>query len=268
MKRKTFSNCADRKLIINSHVKYGTALDYLLASLRKYQFPLAEAVVFRGGAEADSEPQVRDDGITYVDLRLNSFDMTAFSGLSKHKDNSLVCAGLYFYIHDSTSIGPCFPQVFGEIKVEPSEVITPGTVHFSNQCVFGHSIVDSYGDAFDWEIDKNAGFDVESGGCADGPEGQLACPMSIYASKRTLIPERTHIGEVDVYNTTQPREVEYYRDWDLYKFFLFQPDTFGGDYKKDLSLKTNTSVMKPTWASNCARGLAAPDPTISPRSSS
>jgi len=253
MKRKTSSNCADRKLIINSHVEYGTALDYLLASLRKYRFPLKEAVVFRGGATADSEPQVRDDGITYADLKLNSFDMTAFSGLSKHKDNSLVCAGLYFYIHDSTSIGPCFSQVFTEIKAEPSEVITPGTSFFSNQCVFGHSIVDKYGDAFDWEMDKLAGFDIESGDCTRGPEGQLACALREYASKRTLIPERSQIGEEDVYNTTQPREVVYYRDWDLYKYFLYQPDTWGGDYRKDLALKENTSVMHPTWASDCAR---------------
>jgi len=221
MKRKTFSNCADRKLIINSHVEYDTALDYLLTTLKKYQFPLTEAVVFRGGATADSDPRVRGDGITFVDLKLNSFDMTAFSGLSKHKDNSLVCAGLYFYIHDSTSIGPCFPQVFGEIKAEPSEVITPGTSYFSNQCVFGHSVVDAYGDAFDWEIDKKAGFNIESGGCAEGSKGQQACALRVYASNRSLIPERTEIGVADVYNTTMPRNVVYYKDWDLYKYFLF-----------------------------------------------
>jgi len=254
-KHKTRSNCADRKLIINSHVKYHTALDHLLASLKKYEFPLAEAVVFRGGAKADSEPQVRGDGITFVDLKLNSFDMTAFSGLSKHKNDSCVCARLYFYIHDTTSIGPCFSQVFREIKAKPHEVITPGTIYFSNQCVFGHSIVDKYGDAFDWEIDKKAGFNIETGGCADGPEGQRACPLSAYASKRTLIPERTLLPDEDVYNTREPRKVVYYRDWDLYKHYLYQPDTFGDNYRKDLGLNTNptTMVTHPTWASNCSR---------------
>jgi len=253
MKRKTHRSCADRKLIINSYMGYDTALDYLLASLKKSEFPLTQAVVFRGGATADFEPRVRGDGLTVVDLKLNSFDLTAFSGLSKHKDNSLVCAALYFYIHDTTSVGPCFSQVFKEIEAKPWEVITPGTSYFSNQCVFGHSIVDAYANAFDWEIDKKAGFTIESGACVNGPEGQLACALRQYASKRTLIPERTRIGEADVYNTTQPREVVYYRDWDIYKYFLFQPDTWGGTYRKDLSLKANTTTIHPSWASNCAR---------------
>jgi len=241
--------CAERKLVINSHIKYGVALDRLVASLKEYKFPLEDCVVFLGGATMQDVsdhpgPRIGPDGMTFVDLPLDNFDLNAFAGLSRYKNHSLVCANMYFYIHDSTQIGPCFPQVFNEIKVSPTEVITPGTEIFSNQCVFGSSVVDKFGDDFEGHIDKLQGFPIEQGGCSG-----KACSIAHYAGKQTVIPERRYLGEVDLYGTSKPRMVTWYQEWDLYKFYLRQhPDT---GLQTDVSLLQRDYVQAPSCARRC-----------------
>jgi len=219
--------CAERKLVINSHVKYGQQLDRLVASLKKHKFPLNDCVVFRGGASTSAGPHAGPDGMTFVDLTVDSYDLNALAGLSLYNNHSLVCADMYFLIHDSTQIGPCFPKAFAEVKVAPTEVITPGLRHFSNQCVFGRSVVDKFGNDFIRDVDKGRGFLVDGGVCAfysfGNPKGKT-CSINHYASKRSVIPERVPLGDADVYHDSLPRTAFWYQEWDLYKFILRDSD--------------------------------------------
>jgi len=226
--------CAERRLVINSHVEYGKALDRLLASLKEHSFPLKDCVVIRGGALKEKGPHIGSDGVTFVDLALNSFDLNALAGLSRYKNHSLVCADMYFLIHDSAQIGPCFPQAFKEIKVSPTEVITPGFSFFSNQCVFGRSVVDNFGDDFEKAVGKVDALVIEGGQCIG-----KACSIDHYALSRTILPPGEELGDLDVYKTSKPREVRWYKAWDLYKFVSPQDKwqiSANGDYKHDLSL--------------------------------
>jgi len=238
--------CAERKLVINSHVKYVKALAHLVASLKLHKFPLKDCVVFRGGAVANSGPRIGPDGMTFIDLTVDSFDLNAFAGLSMYNNHSLVCADMYFYIHDTTLIGPCFLQVFDEIEVAPTEVITPGRAYFSNQCVFGRSVVDKFGNDFAHNVDKGGGWNIEAGGCFG-----TACSISHYAGKQTVIPERVTLGDVDVYNTSQPRVLTWYQEWDLYKFFLYQNSTT--HLRADLTMLQSDPSLSQEWAPSCPR---------------
>jgi len=248
------SGCSDRKLVINSHVKYGQALVYLRASLERYGFPLSSAVVFRGGAPADVEPYMKD-GMQFVDVNVNSYDMNAFYGLSKYYDHPAVCANMYFYIHDTTSVGPCFAQVFRQVTVSPSEVIIPGQGWNSNQCVMGAGVVKKFGNSFNWNINKGAGMQIESGGCTSGPFGKQACAVKHYAQHVRVIEPRQGLPQKDVYHTGKPREVTYYRDWDLYKYFLHQPSVASPieDFKFNKVSHNQSQTKLPLWASQCRR---------------
>lgn len=253
--RRLSQNCSGRKLIINSHVEYEIPLQHLVASLKQYKFKRFEdIVVFRGGAESDSNPYIGTDGMTFVDLRVNSYDLNSMMGLAKYKNHSAICAEAYFYIHDTATVGPCFPQVFDEIEVAPTEVITPGAAYFSNQCVFGGSLVDNFGQDFDKNISKAEGFQIEAGGCANG-----ACALHHYAEKQTLIPERQTLGNADLYSTGIPRVCSWYKDFDIYKCFLYQGD-MSGNFVKDFGDRTNEQlflvesvVKQPHWAQTCIR---------------
>jgi len=243
---------AERKLVINSHVKYVKALDHLVASLKEHKFPLTKTVVFRGGAVTNSGPRIGPDGMTFVDVTVDSFDLNAFAGLSRYNNHSLVCADMYFYIHDSTQIGPCFPKVFDVIKVAPTEVITPGKGYFSNQCVFGRSVVDKFGEDFDGHVDKGGQIQIEAGGCSG-----TACFITHYAGKQTVIQERVGLGDVDIYHTSEPRIATWYQAWDLYKFFLYQGSS---KFRTDLTLAkldqkgTDSPDLNPyEWAPSCPR---------------
>jgi len=249
---RSYSGCSDRKLVINSHVEYGSALASLRASLERYGFPLSSAVVFRGGAPADTEPYMRN-GMYFVDVHVNSYDMNAFYGLSKYHDDPAVCATLYFYIHDTTSVGPCFADVFRQLTVAPDEVIIAGESYYSNQCVIGAGVVQKFGDSFNWNIAKPAGFQIEAGGCIRGPYGQQACAAKHYAQHVRVIAAREDLPQKDVYHTGKPRMVRYYRDWDLYKYFLYQP--YPNNPVKDLNFgeHNQTQTQSPLWAPQCGR---------------
>ena len=257
--------CAQRKLVINSHFKYRQALDHLVASLKEHRFPLNDVVVFRGGANISAVlehpgPRLGQDGMTFVDIAVNSFDLTAFAGLAMYNNHSLVCADMYFYIHDTTQIGPCFPKVFEEIKVALTEVITPGRDMFSNQCVFGRSVVDKFGNAFQptafESITKQAGFEIERGGCSG-----RACSINHYAVTQTVIPRREKLGTIDVYGTSKPRTARWYREWDFYKFFLLQDSQTAMDEDFiDRKIGRTPRLLKQPylpigyrWAASCPR---------------
>lgn len=242
---------AKRKLIVNSHVDAQEPLDVLLASLKKHGFTKFEdIVVFRGGAKSDAAPANGQDGITLVDLGINSFDLNAFHGLSKYNDHPRVCADTYFYIHDTTSVGPCFPKVFDELNAEPEEIITPGRAYFSNQCVFGRGVAKNFGDAFDLPVSKKDGLKIENGGCFG-----KACAPATFAKNWTMVHGRRDLGRAEDLYTKGTRSVVWYQDLDLYKYISWEWN-FNKEKEDnaDFSLDDNTE----RFGASCARHITIP----------
>jgi len=211
-----------RKLIINSHVMYADVLDVLLNSLKEVDFQnFNDVVVFVGGSNADSEPYIGKDDITFVNMTLNSFDLHGFSGLYKHRLHPRVEADAYMYIHDSVTVGKCFPEVFKNLELSTFELITPNVggdkkdEAFSNICAFGKGVVENYGHNFDIPLTKGEGWHVENGESARGVKSILQFGQQHRVTRRIIL------GKEDMYKTGHPRVKVWYTEFDIYKYIFW-----------------------------------------------
>merc|ERR1719162_2118440 len=90
------------KLIVNSDVRYSSPLNTLFESMEKVSFDRwKDVVIMRGSASNDSEPftpetKYGERGVTYIDIKLSSFDLHGFSGLYHHRNDPSVKANVYF----------------------------------------------------------------------------------------------------------------------------------------------------------------------------
>jgi len=205
------------KLIVNSDVRYSDPLDTLFESMEKASFQRwNDVVVMRGSASQDTDPFIPDTaygkkGVTYVDLKLSSFDLHGFSGLWHHHHHPRVEADVYFYIHDTVLVNSTFPSKFNTMAYTTgrNEVRHP-PVPFNNICVFGSGVVDLYNGIFDHARTKRDGVSIE----ASGGIGQ-------YTKDHTVL-EETEMQpfQLDLWHTGYPRAVKYFPSFGLTKYMF------------------------------------------------
>lgn len=105
-------------LVVNSCKTYSTiALPKLLESLNKYN-PGFKVVVVIGGCSTPTPPVVMGN-YTIVETRNNSIDLTGFIGLI---EEDIKLTPLFFYIHDTTEVGPGFFPALERYSVLPDGV--------------------------------------------------------------------------------------------------------------------------------------------------
>jgi len=207
------------KLIVNSDVRYSVALDKLFESMDKVSFGRwSDVIVMRGSASNDSDPfhpetKYGKRGVTYIDLKLSSFDLHGFSGLYHHRHDPRVRAPVYFYIHDTVLVDRKFPRIFDSMaSTEEFEARHP-PLPSKNHCVFGSGVVDLYGPWYDAPRTKEDGVLIEFG------IPPFRNPV-MFALKQTLL-KKGHDGEkVDLYHTGHPRTGMYFPDFGLTKYSL------------------------------------------------
>lgn len=228
VQHSTFTRCRTSrqekkiiKLVINSDARYSKALEKLFQSLEGVNFERwQDVIVVRGSSpfKAVYHPNTSygDLGVTYVDLTWMNYDFHGFAALHSERRNRCVWAHVYFYIHDTCTAGPKFPQVFDSmLKVASNEIVYPGQYQ-SNICAFGRGLVQVYKGLYEKIMTKRDGITVESGWCW----GHV-CPMFMYAAKVTIVKARITTGrKVDLYNTGVNRTETYYEDFGLYKYLL------------------------------------------------
>jgi len=220
------------KLIVNSDVRYSVALDKLFESMEKVSFGRwNDVIVMRGSASNGSDPFTPETkygkrGVTYIDLKLSSFDLHGFAGLHHHHNDPSVKANVYFYIHDTVLVSSTFPSIFDSMASTEEFEARHSPLPSKNQCVFGSGVVDAYSWYFDFPKSKTDGFCIEN---ALPPYKNVVN----FAKKQTLLEKGIDGTAVDLYGTGLPRQPTYFPSLGITKYSLL--DVYGdltGDVKK------------------------------------
>lgn len=225
------------RLVINSHVRYWKPLNILLQSLVSVSWTRwDDMVIFMGGSRRNIAPYKglhtwTPQGITIVNLTLNNFDYNGLAGLYRYRDDPLVRADVYFYLHDSTKVGKSFPQVFPSLKdnFHLGEVRLPGGAN-SNIYHFSHAVVERYKRNYDINLTKGEAVNLELGGVNAWVRGTRH--IGHFAKKVVWLRGRQGRGSADVYGTGIKRTIWWYPDYDIYKYILWGSfGDIGGDGK-------------------------------------
>lgn len=207
------------RLVVNSHASYGTAVSRLMNSLVSVGFrDFCRVVVVVGGSEADAAPR-RVGNLTYAHLSVNAHDYSGLDALHVYRDDPLIRAPYYFYVHDTCIAHPRFvsffkkelPSAFADGDGAPLLLLPPGLS--SNIVALSARYVAVYGDHFHKNMTKKEALDMELGGALRALAGEN--------NTRFTASERKFDGKYDVYHTGHEREMFYYPDFGVYKFILF-----------------------------------------------
>jgi len=202
------------KLVVNSHVDYGKVLPLLWTSLLNSGFKrFQDVIVFRGGAARDSQPEVDDRGVTFVNVTIDAFDYNGLSGLYHHRDDPRVCAHAYLYTLDAVEVDSTFPAAFDRLEDMGLDEVRMAPRPANNILAFGHNVVERYGTTYDHNLTKKMAWQGELG---DGPK------VEDFAAHVTMQAGRIDDGTtVDVYNTGHPRRKVYFPDLGISKYILW-----------------------------------------------
>mmetsp|Transcript_29589 Transcript_29589/g.55374 ORF Transcript_29589/g.55374 Transcript_29589/m.55374 type:complete len:285 (+) Transcript_29589:106-960(+) len=236
------------KLVINSNAQYAKPRETLLRSLQVAKFEnYTDVIIVIGGSAYDKVHQL--DGITMVETKFMSFDLTALSMLWHHRHHPWIKAKAYIYLLDTMTVGLGFPGKFEHYAFEdplgPSEFRSPPRLS-SNICMFGRGVVESYQTNFDTNLTKQDVLWFEHG---HEPRG-VKLLASFATEARDLRARIEHGDALDVYETGYPRRVFWYPDLDVYKYILWERS---GDFQGQIltlpkvHLKgASDSVFQPT----------------------
>ena len=118
IKYENLKNNNKIKIVINSHKSGTIALNKLLDSLKKCdEFKNYSIIIFIGGYydNDDGYYENKDENITYVYCNHNSIDFTGLISILEYlpkKDE------YYFYLHDTTVVGPSFLKNLNDIDLK------------------------------------------------------------------------------------------------------------------------------------------------------
>lgn len=115
-------------IVINSHKNNTLALNKLLDSLKKCnEFNEYNIIVFIGGyyENADYKSEMVSDNIKYVYCNHNSIDFTGLISIMEFLPKQ---DEYYFYLHDTTVVGPQFLKKISEIDINADTIrLRPST---------------------------------------------------------------------------------------------------------------------------------------------
>lgn len=161
------------KLVVNSYVG-SPHLPRLFQSLYSLGFRrLSDVIVVLGGAGRAAAPTrvpVRDlvpmeaeegDVVVVIGVERHNFDLHGFAALFRHRDDPLVAAHGYMYVHCTVTFEPRFPAVFERLNFTDPLVIYGAPCPSSNIFAFGAGVVDAYGSSYEEPIGKMEGLLIE-----------------------------------------------------------------------------------------------------------
>ena len=203
------------RLLINSHVKSSRALAHLMQSLHLHlAFGEHECYVVEGGHFEQGDYVTSKEGnVTTIKCPHNSVDWTAL--IAVH-DLFRGESGHWFYMHDTTRVGPRFFEFLGGIDLTAlnSARISQAPGQSMNIGAYSQAAIDSFSDFL---LSKKNACEAEI----------MKFKMCDYREGHIFVHDPTNImlgdgacrtsGPTDYYGTGTLRIVEYYASIDLYK---------------------------------------------------
>lgn len=231
------------KIVINSNAHYKLALNVLLASiLRSDLDDYLDLIISISESEFNSPPEIlkisdftdicSDKEVVVVRNTINNYDCGGFNNLYLYQDHKLIKSKYYFYLLDTSSVGPNFHNKIKTcIKRWGNYNLIKPMRAAANTMIFNHKLISKYGDSFNREFSKQEAVKVEHDLNFihhDGTEinGFTKLVNTMY------LPERIYLCDVDVYNMGYPRKQFYYEYFDVHKYVLWDLD---GDFKGNVT---------------------------------
>ena len=196
----------DLKVLVNTNVHYGKALDICLKSMEdsEQEFNMACVIVVQGGAEFESI-STHARGYTFVTTSDNAFDMHGYNQLFKYRDHPSVRATRYLYLHDTSTVRHGFMQKVSALRLKPGE-IKAAPAPSANMVLMHRSVIMNYTDHFAGNLTKQQALRME--------HGQV---MRKFGTLTLLRPRRL-VGVRDAYGTGRFRRMFLYPDFNVVKY--------------------------------------------------
>jgi hypothetical protein len=226
------------KIIINSHINFGLALETLIHSMEENGFKKWDnVIVARGGCKHDTEPFHKKDlhNIVFVDIRNNFYDYNGHLMLTRMRDHSLIKDDAYMYIMDSCTVDDTFNSCINQIQ---DMMRDSGAVHMSAPCpssnigIFRKEFIDQWGDTFEF---KNIAVQNEGSAPAINKGDALHFECFLLNLPGTkLLNERRNVGIKAMYKNNMFRVGFLYPELGLTKWILWGKDSaeYEGDFYK------------------------------------
>ena len=222
------------KLVINSNINYKKPLRMLLESLQDSGFKDFEDVVLvisqspqqKGPAtrnvgeilQIPAWQKTHDLNVTTIEMQMNNFDYAGYHALNLYKNHPLVADYDYFYVLDTSTFEPRFPEKYKKFKSVGPAIITCEPPH-ANTCVIGREVVDNYGDNFSIELTKQEAIRLEFGLEVAKKSRRIKSINEFGFSVKTKNRQRMELR--DIYGTGYPRTRVHYEDFGINKWILF-----------------------------------------------
>jgi len=215
------------KLLINSHVKYQKPLAFLLKSMVNASFDRwQDVMIVFGGSTADIGPHKAVVGgvpVTIVNTTLNAYDYTALWAIWRYRNHHMAKADRYFYLLDSSSVGPYFSVRFKEWSERngTDEVLVRPWGYNSNLCIFSRRLVSRFRASFRLNFTKTEAVRLE---IMDRYNARGARPLIWWAVRTrgriVYTPPRDFKGFTDVYGIGFSRMAHWYPNFDVSHYML------------------------------------------------
>ena len=228
-------NTSKCKLLINSHIKYSTALQKLFQSLKDINFNhFDNTIVVIGGCKNYEGPKYETIyGVKCVVIRtsINNFDYNAFIEVSKICTHPLLKAHNYFFLQDTCTVNKQFNAYFENMDIKPNEIIAY-KLPSSNVCCFDYLVMQKLKDNnLHFCTRKNHTVILEyKSGHLDQDDGSSPYVEALWKyGNLKIIGERTQGAPIDIYNLGIKRTPFYYLKFGVIKYILLHRY---GDFNK------------------------------------
>lgn len=207
-----------RALVVTSHVNNSRALCHALESIRSQPMQTVKSVIVVVGGYDDGPYKVYESGdVVRIHAPHNSIDFTGLIALVDLEKDPRVRHDSYFYIHDTTRIGPHFMDRVYNIppKTSTASFMWPSM----NMGLYAHKTLVKFKDTlenFRNEVNTTHSAQVFKNKCVVFEDCIFRANIEEHVWLSTAPPE-IQGGATDYYGNGVRRIVEYYPTMDLYK---------------------------------------------------
>jgi len=170
-----FSQWQDVVLVLGNSNRNGVALQTIGNLVAPTGASAAAAagpgVPLEAGPEADhlvlfgrmSLQEVADKRLVVLETTRHDFDYHGFAAISAWRDDPLVAADSYLYVHDTCVVNERFPAAFGTLHASQPGCIVLAPPPSSNICLFDRVVLERFGSNFEGArpLTKAEAIDIE-----------------------------------------------------------------------------------------------------------
>ena len=206
------------KLVINSHRKNKVALDHLIQSIGlSANHLLFKCIIVIGGYHELQDYNVtKENNITWIKSNTNSIDyngLIALSDLYAHETDNY-----YFYLHDTSRVGPNFFNILLGIQTEGVTSIMMMVLYSMNMGIYSQTIINEFRDYLGKFKNINPNTNIVRLKVLMAKDEDYIFKNDPHCFVYQGYTRHESItGPTDYYKTGTPRIVEYYPNFDLYK---------------------------------------------------